>query len=70
MVANPRVLQPAWSEGEAAIRVLDGWARPAVTVWTTAADRPVGLEVRGGAGGYALREVPEGWVYRDPTHGN
>jgi hypothetical protein len=71
VVANPRFQEPAWAQVEAAIRALDGWQNAAVYLWTGSADRPVGLEIRGGAAGrYALRELPGGWVYDDPAGGD
>jgi hypothetical protein len=71
IVANPRTRESAWADIEAAIRALDGWANAAIYLWTGSADRPTGLEIRGGsAGRYALRELPDGWVYYDPAGGD
>lgn len=69
-VANPRTREPGWAKIESAIRALDGWANPAIFLWTGTADRPVGLEIRGQPGRFALRELPDGWVYRDPAAGD
>jgi hypothetical protein len=70
IIGNPRTHEPAWDQIAAAIRALDGWQNAAVYLWTGSADRPAGLEVRGGAGRYALRELPDGWVYYDPVGGD
>ena len=63
------VHDPTWEQIEQAIRALDGHAQPLVRLWAGEPEQSPGLEVIGGNGKYALREVDEGWVYYDPTHG-
>jgi hypothetical protein len=54
---------------ERAIRSLDGANLCRVQVWAGTKDPPVGFEVLGGNGRYALRELPDGWVYYDGDAG-
>ena len=70
VVANPQTRDPTWADVEAAIRALDGAADPAVRLWAGEPGRSAGLEVAGGPGRYALRELPDGWVYYDPAGGD
>jgi hypothetical protein len=58
---------PSWEQVERSIRGLDGHAHPLVRLWTGKPREPHGLEIIGGNGKYALREVGDGWVYYDPN---
>lgn len=55
----------SWRDIDQSIRDLDGEDRTSVRLWVSEPEvRPV-LEILGGNGRYALRELPDGWVYYD-----
>jgi hypothetical protein len=56
---------PAWELVERSIRELDGHTHPRVRLWAGPPGEPPGLDIIGGNGKYALREVGNGWVYYD-----
>ena len=58
---------PSWEQVECGIRGLDGHTHPRVRLWAGQPGEPPGLEIIGGGGKYALREVGDGWVYYDPN---
>jgi hypothetical protein len=58
---------PSWEQVECSIRGLDGHAHPLVRLWAGQPREAPGLEIIGGGGKYALREVGSGWVYYDPN---
>ncbi len=58
---------PAWELVERSIRGLDGHSHPRVRLWAGPPGEPPGLDIIGGNGKYALREVGNGWVYYDPN---
>jgi hypothetical protein len=70
VTATPQVRDPTWAEIEAAVRALDGWAKAAVRLWAGEPGSSAGLEVRGGEGKYALRDLTGDWVYYDPAGGD
>jgi hypothetical protein len=58
---------PSWEQVERSIRDLDGHTHPRVCLWAGRPREAPGLEIIGGGGKYALREVGDGWVYYDPN---
>jgi hypothetical protein len=66
-LADERVDAPSWDQVERSIRTLDGHAHPQVRLWVGRLGEATGLEIIGGRGKYALREVGDGWVYYDPN---
>lgn len=61
------VESPSWEQVEHTIRRLDGYCHPLVCLWAEQPRMAPGLEIIGGAGKYALREVGDGWVFYDPN---
>jgi hypothetical protein len=66
-LAGEPVDAPSWEQVERSIRGLDGHTQPLVRLWAGQPRKAPGLEIIGGGGKYALREVGGGWVYYDPN---
>ena len=66
-LAGELVDAPSWEQVECGIRGLDGHTHPLVRLWAGQPRDGPGLEIIGGCGKYALREVGDGWVYYDPN---
>jgi hypothetical protein len=66
-LAGELVDAPSWEQVECSIRGLDGHTHPLVRLWAGRPREAPGLEVIGGGGKYALREVRGLWVYYDPN---
>jgi hypothetical protein len=62
-----RVRDPVWQQIEQSIRDLDQDSYPWVRLWAGEPDQGRALEILGGNGTYALRELGDGWVYYDPS---
>jgi hypothetical protein len=69
VIAAPQVRNPTWERIDVTIRTLNGADLPGFRLWAGEAGQSAGLEVIGGAGRYALRELPDGWLYYDPAGG-
>lgn len=69
-----RVIEPAWSDVEAAIRRMDNYCFPFICLNTDALDpEDEGLDlfwVVGGAGRWALLQASGEWQYQDSSAGN
>jgi hypothetical protein len=61
---------PTWEQIEQSIRGLNQHTHPLIRLWTGVPEESCGLEIIGGNGKYALREVDDGWVYHNPGAGN
>jgi hypothetical protein len=70
VIAAPQVRNPTWERIDAMIRTLNGADMPGLRLWAGEPGQSAGLEVIGGAGRYALRELPDGWVYYDSAGGD
>jgi hypothetical protein len=60
---------PTWEQIEQSIRGLNQRTHPLIRLWTGEPEESRGLEIIGGNGKYALRDVDDGWVYHDPAGG-
>jgi hypothetical protein len=68
LLAAEVVHAPSWEQVARCIRGLDGHTHPLVRLWAGQPREAPGLEIIGGGGKYALREVADdGWVYYDPN---
>lgn len=58
---------PSWQDIEQNIRDLDQKSHPSLRIWAGEVEQAPALDIFGGNGKYALRELGDGWVYYDPS---
>lgn len=62
-----RIRAPVWQQIEQSIRDLDQENYPSLRLWAGEPEEGRALEILGGNGIYALRELGEGWVFYDSS---
>jgi hypothetical protein len=60
---------PPWQQIEQSIRALDADGHPSLRIWAGEVEQAPALDIFGGNGKYALRELGDGWIYYDPHGG-
>lgn len=65
-IETRQIHDPSWEQIEQSIRELDQDSHPSLRIWAGEVNQAPALEILGGNGKYALRELGNGWVYYNP----